>query len=80
MKYAQTLVGACALLASHVEGQSTQPISNSSYGYNAPSVDLGYVKYQGYTNATIGINYFRGIQYVAANPSRQSGNLAWYLT
>jgi len=73
MKYAQTLVEACALLATLAEGQSTQPISNSSSS-NAPSVDLGYVKYQGYTNATIGINYFRGIQYVGAktlplNPS-----------
>lgn len=24
---------------------------------SAPVVDLGYVKYQGYTNATAGINY-----------------------
>jgi len=32
-----------------------------SLNSTAPSVDLGYVKYMGYNNATSGINYFRGI-------------------
>jgi carboxylesterase type B len=36
-------------------------------------VDLGYVKYQGVENATIGINYFRGI-YFAKPPT---GDLRW---
>jgi carboxylesterase type B len=39
----------------------------------APVVDLGYVKYQGFQNATIGINYFRGIRY-AQSPT---GDLRW---
>jgi len=39
----------------------------------APSVDLGYVKYSGFQNATAGINYYRGIPY--AVPSL--GNLCW---
>jgi carboxylesterase type B len=29
----------------------------------APTVDLGYVKYQGYENATAGIYYFRGMRF-----------------
>lgn len=32
----------------------------------APVVDLGYVKYSGYQNATAGINYYRGIRYAEA--------------
>lgn len=54
---ATTVIGALAAL---VGGQSIQPVSNINS--SAPNVDLGYVKYQGYTNATAGINYFRGIQ------------------
>lgn len=30
-----------------------------------PVIDLGYVKYSGYQNATAGINYYRGIRYAA---------------
>jgi hypothetical protein len=48
------------LLAVFAKGQATQ--AASSYNNSAPAVDLGYVKYQGYTNATAGINYFRGLQ------------------
>jgi len=44
-----------------------------SYCQCSPIVDLGYVKYEGFQNATIGINYFRGIRY-AQSPS---GNLRW---
>lgn len=43
--------------------------SNSS----VPVIDLGYVKYAGYTNATAGINYYRGIHY--AQPP--TGSLRW---
>jgi hypothetical protein len=32
-----------------------------------PTIDLGYVKYTGYQNATAGINYYRGIRYVCHN-------------
>lgn len=35
--------------------------------------NLGYVKYEGIQNATIGINYYRGIRYAQA----PSGNLRW---
>jgi len=38
-----------------------------------PVVNLGYVSYAGYTNATAGINYFRGIPY-AQSPT---GQLRW---
>lgn len=38
-----------------------------------PIVDLGYVKYEGLTNATAGINYYRGIRY-AKSPT---GKLRW---
>ena len=54
-------VGAIALLASLANGQATSAVGSVSSG--APTADLGYVKYQGYTNATAGIDYFRGIQY-----------------
>ena len=39
----------------------------------APVVDLGYVKYQGLQNSTIGINYFRGIHF--AQPP--TGDMRW---
>ena len=39
----------------------------------APTVDLGYVRYSGFQNATAGINYYRGIPY-AVPPL---GNLRW---
>lgn len=38
-----------------------------------PVIDLGYVKYSGYQNATAGINYYRGIRYAAA----PTGELRW---
>jgi carboxylesterase type B len=38
-----------------------------------PVINLGYVKYSGYQNATAGINYYRGIRY-AAPPT---GELRW---
>ena len=37
------------------------------------TIDLGYVKYSGYQNATAGINYYRGIRYAAA----PTGELRW---
>jgi carboxylesterase type B len=40
---------------------------------SSPVVDLGYVKYQGFQNATIGINYFRGLRF--AQPP--TGDLRW---
>ncbi|KAK4560706.1 hypothetical protein LTR86_005284 [Recurvomyces mirabilis] len=66
-----SLVLSFGILAAVCNGQAIQTVGtvNSS----APMVDLGYVKYQGYSNATAGINYFRGIQY-AANPT---GSLRW---
>lgn len=59
------------LAAAIVNGQATSPVvsTNSS----APAVDLGYAKYQGSQNATIGISYFRSIPY-AVNPT---GPLRW---
>lgn len=38
-----------------------------------PVIDLGYVKYSGYQNATAGINYYRGVRYAAA----PTGELRW---
>lgn len=59
----------CVLYA-RVKSQSFQAVTDTS---NAPIVDLGYVKYAGYQNATAGINYYRGIPY--AQPP--IGELRW---
>jgi carboxylesterase type B len=37
------------------------------------AVDRGYVKYQGFQNPTIGVNYFRGLRF--AQPP--TGELRW---
>jgi len=65
MKTSQVYGAAFLAAASNVYGQSTTPASYNNSG--APTVDLGYVKYQGYSNATAGINYFRGIQWVSGH-------------
>lgn len=64
MRSIQHLAHAGFLLSACVNGQAIAPVGPTSYS-NAPTVDLGYVKYLGYTNATAGINYFRGIQYAS---------------
>ena len=69
----KSLISASALLAGIASGQAIEPVSSNSSSGDAPTVDLGYVKYQGYSNASAGIDYFRGIQY-AANPT---GALRW---
>lgn len=66
---------AAALLAAGVAdaqayGPASMNATNSSS--SVPMVDLGYVKYRGGQNATAGINYFRGIQFVPALPSPQT--------
>lgn len=40
---------------------------------SAPVIDVGYAKYQGYTNTTAGIDYYRGLHY--AQPP--TGALRW---
>ncbi|KAI4235596.1 MAG: hypothetical protein LQ352_008077 [Teloschistes flavicans] len=40
--------------------------SNATSSTAAPQVDLGYERYQGFANATSGLNYFLGIRYAAA--------------
>ena len=62
MKNIWYYLGVALLLASFGNGQAIRAIRSTNA--SAPVVDLGYVKYQGYTNATIGINYFRAIPYV----------------
>lgn len=37
--------------------------TTASYNASVPVIDLGYAKYTGYTNATAGINYYRGLPY-----------------
>lgn len=59
------------LASSHANSQATKPVSSPDS--SKPQVDLGYAKYQGYTNSTAGITYFRGLQF-AANPT---GPLRW---
>ena len=61
MKAPGIYVEAGILLLALANGQATQPVKSSNS--SGPVVDLGYVKYQGRTNTTAGINYFRGIQY-----------------
>ncbi|KAK4998932.1 hypothetical protein LTR66_001922 [Elasticomyces elasticus] len=56
--------------ASLVHTQSTSPNTSAS---TAPVIDLGYVSYVGYSNSTIGINYYRGIPF--AQPP--IGELRW---
>ena len=57
MKLSSRAAGALTLyLVALCQAQS---ISNTS----VPVIDLGYVKYAGYQNATAGINYYRGIPY-----------------
>ncbi|KIW41260.1 uncharacterized protein PV06_06833 [Exophiala oligosperma] len=52
-------------LGGKVDAQTPSP--------TVPVIDLGYVKYSGYQNATAGINYYRGIRYAAA----PTGDLRW---
>ncbi|QIW96956.1 hypothetical protein AMS68_002474 [Peltaster fructicola] len=66
--YRCTIISTLAALSS---GQATQPATTVPSG--APIANLGYVSYLGYTNATAGIDYFRGIQYAAA----PTGSLRW---
>lgn len=71
MRCSQGSAWALVLLTTLVNSQAIQPVSNTTAS-GAPTVDLGYAKYQGVNNGT-GINYFRGVQY-AANPT---GSLRW---
>ena len=64
MKRLQALIKGSLLVAASANAQATQPVKSPNS--TAPMVDLGYVKYQGSTNKTAGINYFRGIQYALA--------------
>ena len=41
-------------------GQAIKPVNSPDS--RKPMVDLGYAKYQGLTNITSGIDYFRGVQ------------------
>lgn len=58
------------LLATSVAAAATVRTLSSS---DDPVVDLGYAKYAGWTNSTIGITYFRGLPY--AQPP--VGDLRW---
>jgi carboxylesterase type B len=66
------LVPLLALFAACSVAQSTSPASSNANS-GAPVVNLGYVSYVGYQNATAGINYYRGIPY--AQPP--TGPLRW---
>lgn len=48
-------------------------LGNTQSDSSVPVIDLGYAKYAGYTNATAGINYYRGIHYAQA----PTGSLRW---
>lgn len=50
-----------------------QQTDSSSSSSSNPTVDLGYAKYRGWTNSTIGITYYRGLHY--AQPP--TGALRW---
>jgi carboxylesterase type B len=63
---------ATALVAALSTAVTAQSYSIATHS-NAPIVDLGYVKYAGVQNATIGIDYFRGIPF--AQPP--VGELRW---
>ncbi|KAL9576215.1 MAG: hypothetical protein Q9212_007288, partial [Teloschistes hypoglaucus] len=39
--------------------------SNATSPSKTPQVDLGYERYQGFSNATAGLNYFLGVRYAA---------------
>ncbi|EXJ55528.1 hypothetical protein A1O7_08456 [Cladophialophora yegresii CBS 114405] len=61
--------GSLAALAVYLTAFAHAQVPSST----VPVVDLGYVKYSGYQNATAGINYYRGIRYAAA----PTGELRW---
>lgn len=61
MKSFQRVAEASLLLSSLVSAQSYTPATSTNS--DAPVIDLGYVSYVGYQNATAGINYYRGIPY-----------------
>jgi hypothetical protein len=62
VKMMRTLEAGVLLLAlPFTHGQAIKPVSSPDS--SKPMVDLGYAKYQGRTNKTAGINYFRSIQY-----------------
>lgn len=58
MKASPLLAASAAALLHSAEAQT-----NSSSNSTGPVVDLGYAKYAGWTNSTIGISYFRGLHY-----------------
>lgn len=55
------------LFAGVASSQATTPVKSPDP--NAPLVDVGYAKFQGYTSNRTGINYFRGIQCVFFAPT-----------
>ncbi|OCK73895.1 alpha/beta-hydrolase [Lepidopterella palustris CBS 459.81] len=63
----------CLLSVFLILALSATSIAQITPQVEAPIVDLGYVKYSGYQNATIGINYYRGIHYAKA----PVGELRW---
>ena len=67
----ESIIAATLCCVGIANGQAIDPVSKPDA--SAPHVNLGYAKFQGITNKTIGINYFRGIQY-AADPTN---NLRW---
>jgi carboxylesterase type B len=61
MMIASSLGAACAFFLLFLNTFSEAQAPSST----VPVIDLGYVKYSGYQNATAGINYYRGIRYAA---------------
>jgi len=64
MKIFESSYSLLSMLSAGVASQSVQVASSLS---SAPVIDLGYVKYAGYRNTTIGIDYYRGIPYASVN-------------
>lgn len=60
MRLTTALTQAIVLFVACVNAQATQPIPDQNC--SSPTVNLGYAKFRGYTNATGGVTYFRGIQ------------------
>ena len=61
MAITKSFLAASGLLLALAHGQATQPVSSVPSG--APVVDLGYASYLGYNNESVGITYYRGLQY-----------------
>lgn len=69
MRYLTILLSIGSVAASGFTQQSVSTLQHATSDAEAPIVDLGYARYQGYYNSTFDLNVYRGIRF-AAPPKR----------